>query len=248
MNDVLKLQETLYTSTNPTRRWLHVSRRDWVIAAIERVEAGRNRAIEVGPGSGVYLPMLAKRFREVIAADIEESFLVRAREIAREFSNIEARRSDITKAELPDAHFDLVLCSEVIEHIADSQSALAQIRRILRPDGRLILTTPHRWSTLETTARIALHPFFIPLTRRIYGEAVLELGHINLLTRGHLERQIANAGLRPERRDVIGFYLPGIAEFTGELGLAVQRSLGKLLRGGPMEQLMWTQLYICRPQ
>lgn len=248
MNDGLLLQKTLYNSANPTRRWLHQSRRDWIIDAIGRVLTGRDRAVEVGPGSGIYLPILAAHFTEVVAVDIEDDFLEHAHELSVRHPNIIPQKIDITKPELPESHFDLVLCSEVIEHIADSKAALSQMRRIIKPDGRLILSTPHRWSTLEIVARIALQPGFIQIVRRIYGEAVHETGHINLMTRRSLERQLTHAGFEVQERAVSGFYLPLIAELTGHAGVALQHKLGDWLRSTRLEQLMWTQCYICRPK
>jgi hypothetical protein len=68
----VKLQEALYNSRNPTRRWLHRSRRDWIVDALRSAAcngAGRTYAVEIGPGSGVYLPLLADLYREVIATE-----------------------------------------------------------------------------------------------------------------------------------------------------------------------------------
>src|SRR5665213_733767 len=83
--ELFRLQETLYESSNPTRRWLHCSRRDWVIAAINRWGVGVGRALEVGPGSGVYLPTLAAAATEVVAIDIEDAYLDRLRQLEREY-------------------------------------------------------------------------------------------------------------------------------------------------------------------
>jgi SAM-dependent methyltransferase len=43
------------------------------------------------------------------------------------------------------AAFDLVICTQVLEHVADPWAAALEIRRILRPGGRAILTMPHVW-------------------------------------------------------------------------------------------------------
>lgn len=50
--------------------------------------------------------------------------------------------SDITAIPLPDAWFDAVLCTEVLEHVLDPVAALGELARVLKPGGMLILTAP----------------------------------------------------------------------------------------------------------
>jgi SAM-dependent methyltransferase len=50
--------------------------------------------------------------------------------------------SDITAIPAPDASFDAILCSEVLEHVPEPTHALDEFQRLLRPDGKLILTAP----------------------------------------------------------------------------------------------------------
>src|SRR5262245_51461260 len=122
---LLELQTTLYTSKNPTRRWLHSSRRDWILEAIRRHNTGSMEcALEIGPGSGVYLPTLTRLFNRVVAADITTAFLTQARNLARDYTNLEVVEDDIVHSTFDDGSFELILCSEVIEHIADSAAAL----------------------------------------------------------------------------------------------------------------------------
>jgi len=49
---------------------------------------------------------------------------------------------DITAIPEPDASFDAILCSEVLEHIPDPPKALDEFSRLLKPGGKLILTAP----------------------------------------------------------------------------------------------------------
>lgn len=240
------LQQTLYQSKNPTRRWLHTSRRDWIIAAVRKAAEGRaGSALEIGPGSGLYLPVLAERFREVVAADVEEAYLNHSRAVAERLPNVALLRDDITRSTLPDERFDLILCTEVVEHLADAQAAFAHLRRILRPGGALVLSTPQKWSVLEVAARVALLPIVIQMTRLVYREPVLETGHINLMTEGEVCAGLQCAGLRVIERHKSGLYLPLVAELAGESGLRVEQWLERKLRGGPLDFLLWTQYYVC---
>ena len=246
-NDLIDLQTTLYKSQNPTRRWLHSLRRDWIVDAIRRYSNGFGAAaIEIGPGSGVYLPELLSRFDRVSAADIEMAFLEQARRICQDELRLTVHSDDITRTMLPPNAYDLVLCSEVVEHIRDSRAAIAGMYKILKPGGVMILSTPHRYSTLEVTARVALKPPMIHLVGLVYREPVLELGHINLMTRGQLEAQILSPGFEILERYACGFYLPLLAELGGGLALRLEQRLQEWLRGSLLEQLLWTQFYVCR--
>jgi SAM-dependent methyltransferase len=51
-------------------------------------------------------------------------------------------RIDVTDIHEPDEAFDAVICSHVLEHVPDDRTALAEIRRVLRPGGWAILNTP----------------------------------------------------------------------------------------------------------
>lgn len=50
--------------------------------------------------------------------------------------------SDLAALPLPDGELDLVVCTEVLEHVPDPGRALAELARVLRPGGRIMLTVP----------------------------------------------------------------------------------------------------------
>jgi len=241
--ELLALQDTLYTSSNPTRRWLHISRRDWILQRIQAQVGTCNRALEVGPGSGVFLPALAEVSLSVTASDIEPAYLQRARELATDMPALDCVLDDITDSALEGGSFELILCSEVIEHIADSRPALAGLARLLAPGGRLILTTPQRYSPLEVCAKIAFLPGIIQLVRLFYREPVLKTGHINLLTEGTLREQISDAGLQVEKSEKLAFYLPLVAELGGRTGQRFLAWCERKLRGSRLSGLLWVQCY-----
>lgn len=245
---LFELQETLYTSKNPTRRWLHVSRRAWITAALRRhLPAGAGRVLEVGPGSGVYLPVLAGLADHVVATDVEDAYLSRLGPVVDQHPNVELVLDDITRSRLDSGSFDLILCTEVIEHIRDSPAALAEMRRLVRPGGALVLSTPQRYSPLEVTAKVAFLPGVIEVVRRVYREPVLETGHVNLMTRSTLRRQLHDAGFDVVESHLAGMYIPVVAESMGDAALRLEQRLERRLRATRLDWLLWTQYVVAQP-
>ncbi|HUN60085.1 MAG TPA: methyltransferase domain-containing protein [Candidatus Binataceae bacterium] len=241
--ELLPLLETLYNSSNPTRRWLHRTRRDWIIGKLRQYARG-DHALEIGFGAGVYLSALAELFREVVGTDLEEAHLQNARKIAHKYPNLRLLRDDICNSLLLEGSFSLVLCSEVIEHLPDSPPALAAIHRLLEPGGVLILSTPQKRSLLELSCKIAFLPGVINLVRKVYGEAIFETEHINLLTAAQAERQLTEAGFTIRERFKSGMYLPAVAEFGSNFGLRLQQWLESRLQGRRSDWMLWTQYYV----
>lgn len=238
--DLVALQNTLYDSRNPTRRWLHRSRRAYIKEAIETAGPGQT-ALEVGPGSGVYLQALQRSFDEVTAADIERAHL---EHLIPRFPDVRFVGDDITKSSLDTETFELVLCSEVVEHIPDSLSALQGIHRVMKRGGTLILSTPQRYSPLELASKVAFLPGVVQVVRWIYREPILKQGHINLMTRRTVRNQLNQAGFQIEREHLSGVYIPLLAEFGGTLGRRVAEAMEGILRPGPLGWMLWTQYYV----
>ncbi|HEX3426130.1 MAG TPA: class I SAM-dependent methyltransferase [Acidimicrobiales bacterium] len=243
----LQLQDTLYHSKNATRRWIHTRRRETIEALLRRVAGGGvERSMEIGPGSGLYLPLLASLSEEVYVSDIDPSFLERAREILAGNDRAHFVVDDITKSSLPTATFDLILCTEVLEHIPEWRAALASMARLLRPGGTLVLSTPQPRSPLEVMGKVAFRPGVIRVVRAIYREPILETGHISLVSARRLDQQLAASGLRVQERQWTGTYLPLIAEFGGERALRLEMALETRLRASPLRGLLWTQYVVAR--
>lgn len=112
------------------RAWLHGGVRDG------------DRALDIGCGDGAFTgELVAAGAAGVIGADVAEAALARARRRHPEAS-FERVPFD---GPLPfaDGRFELVWASEVIEHVADTARFLSELRRVLVPGGRLLVTTPN---------------------------------------------------------------------------------------------------------
>jgi ubiquinone/menaquinone biosynthesis C-methylase UbiE len=98
------------------------------------------RALDLGCGAGEFTAALARAGVPAVGADVAEAALARAR--AR-YPELDFRLVPFDGA-LPfeDNSFELVWAGEVIEHVADTGLWLSEVRRVLAPSGRLLVTTP----------------------------------------------------------------------------------------------------------
>lgn len=65
----------------------------------------------------------------------------------------DVRSEDLLNLSYADERFDLVINSDVLEHVPDIERALSEVRRILKPDGLYIFTVPVNWSQTHTRRR-----------------------------------------------------------------------------------------------
>jgi ubiquinone/menaquinone biosynthesis C-methylase UbiE len=106
------------------------------------------RVLDIGCGNARDIARIAERGSEIVGVDISAGMVAAAKqELKRmEISGITLQVGDATSLDFPDGSFDKILCSEVIEHIPDASRALREMLRVLRPGGRLVLSTPNKES------------------------------------------------------------------------------------------------------
>jgi SAM-dependent methyltransferase len=247
-NPLFELQQTLYASGNYTRRRLHRARLHWVTSAITRhaTVVPVWRAVEYGPGSGIYLPVLSRHCGEVVAADVEPAYLAGIRQLAGEIGGLKLVVDDIQESRFKDDSFGLALCSEVLEHVPDPERSLQTLYRIVQPGGIAIVTTPQRYSLMELCCKIGLLPGVIDVVRMIYREPVLPTGHISLRTCGAFSAAIRQCGWQIVEHQKFGLYVPVLTEFGGVWGGRLIESLEQRLADTIVNRLFWTQAWVLR--
>ena len=121
--------------------WWHIGRRRILAGFVEeicrRVTDRRPRILDVGCGTGANLLMLSK-YGDAEGVDISEDALAFCRE--RGLDKVKLGAGE----ELPyeNGTFDLVTAFDVVEHMDDDIAGLREMRRVLRPDGRVLLFVP----------------------------------------------------------------------------------------------------------
>ena len=96
---------------------------------------------DLGTGSGYLLPILAGHFQRVVAVDPVEAMLEAAahRTQRHALSNVALCRGDLSRLPLADGSVDLALAILVLHHVPAPDEALAEMARILRPGGRMLI-------------------------------------------------------------------------------------------------------------
>lgn len=110
-----------------------------------------DRVLDVGSGFGRHVYECARRGTRVVALDHAADEVVQTRgtlaamvaagEIAAD-RLIGVLRGDARRLPFPDSTFDVVITSEVLEHIQDDVAAIAEMTRVLKPGGRFAATVP----------------------------------------------------------------------------------------------------------
>ena len=120
---------------------------------LAHVGAGE-RVLDLGCGAGEFSAALLQAGARPIAVDVAGEALRRA---AARVPGLDVRRwRDGEPLPLEDGSVDAVWAGEVVEHVVDVAPWLSEVRRVLRPRGTLLLTTPHHGPL--TLLRLAVSP------------------------------------------------------------------------------------------
>jgi SAM-dependent methyltransferase len=154
--------------------------------------------LDVACGVGYGTAHLAKVARRVVGVDRDADAIEYA-QVRYSAPNVEYAVADAAALPFPDASFDTVCSFETLEHLPDREAYLAEVVRVLRPEGTYVVSTPHASRTIDRPD----NPFhYVELDRgdleillRAYFDDVELWGQRRLQTRRHMALQ---------RLDVLG--------------------------------------------
>ncbi len=138
------------------------------------------RVLEVGSGTGLLTRYLSMRER-LMATDLDPQYVELLQRMYSDQPNVEVRQLDLAHLAtdgIPRRSFDTVVCSNVLEHIEDDATALAAMRDVLLPGGRVVLV--------------------VPALKGLYGSIDHAIQHYRRYSRTELTEKLAAAGLAVE--------------------------------------------------
>lgn len=141
--------------------------------------AATGRLLDIGCGNGVPMQRFVAAGWAAVGIDFDAEAVAAARR-----AGLDARVGALKEQRLPDAHFDVILMSHVIEHLADPVVELTECRRILKPSGSIVIATPNA----HGLGHLAFRRHWLGLDPP---------RHLQIFTPRALTRLLAMSGFRP---------------------------------------------------
>ncbi|PIV00992.1 hypothetical protein COS54_01870 [Candidatus Shapirobacteria bacterium CG03_land_8_20_14_0_80_39_12] len=163
---------------------------------------GNEKILEIGCGRGFYLKTLKEVWPklEVTGIDLNLEYLKKAEEFVGELK-VNLRVADATKLPFEDKTFDRIIATEILEHIPDDQKAIAEIYRVLKPGGMVMITVPNinypfLWDPLNWT----LERFFrTHIPSNVWWLAGIWADHVRLYDERELKNKIEKKRFKIEK-------------------------------------------------
>jgi len=147
----------LYASRNPLERWVFLERLRVCLDMIEPNAKGT--VLDIGTGSGVLLKTL-EQLGTAIGLDTQKLSQAQTTLEHEKITNAYLIEADACYLPFPDKLFDYVMCVSVLDHIPEFKTCLSEIKRVLKPGGKLIVGIEN-----ETP----LMPLFVIYARLVIG-------------------------------------------------------------------------------
>ena len=163
--------ERLYNSANPAVRLVHRQRLDAI--ARELPEASGLRVLDAGCGEGHLLETLHARHpaNQYFGVDVTDVALEKARQRCP-FAMLQ--RMDLSELAFADGEFDVVIITEVLEHVIEFEEVATELLRVIRKGGSFIVTFPNE--LLWTVSRFLLgrRPLRVPDHVNAFSPAMMK--------------------------------------------------------------------------
>jgi ubiquinone/menaquinone biosynthesis C-methylase UbiE len=176
-----------------------------MLKELKRLLGNKNgiRILDIGVGDGYMYKDFVKE-QNIFGVDISEQLVKKAME-----NGITATACDVEREGIPfpDKHFDIVVTGETIEHVVNSDFFLAEINRVTKNDGSLVVTYPN----INTPLSWFMMMFFdLP---PMYS-ARFRSPHVRDWTKRTMSFALEQFGYNVKKLQGASFFLPGLGMFT----------------------------------
>jgi SAM-dependent methyltransferase len=141
--------------------------------------------LDVACGPGLVVAAFARVARWVTGIDVTPAMLTRARELTADLTNVSFDQGDVLPLPYADATFSVVSSRFAFHHFQDPAAVLAEMRRVCRPGGRVVLCD--LLASDDPAKAAAFHRM----------EMLRDPSHVRALTRAELAALFATVGLPP---------------------------------------------------
>ncbi len=149
------------------------------------------KILDVGSGSGMLDLHLAKLGHDVTAIDLQEP----QHENVRNNNVWQFNKADISQTwPSADKTFDLVICTDVPEHMYYPEHILQEAQRVLKDDGQLIFGVPNHFD-IRQRLRLLVGQGIVHWDNIRHGATAWDYGHIRFFTPHELEEKFSQTGL-----------------------------------------------------
>ena len=100
-----------------------------------------DEVLECACGTGLLSGVIARKCKSLVATDFSPKMLKKAGKKYRSYTNIEFKEGNILQIEYPDENFDIVVAANVIHLLDEPYKALAELDRVCRKGGKIIIPT-----------------------------------------------------------------------------------------------------------
>jgi ubiquinone/menaquinone biosynthesis C-methylase UbiE len=224
---------------------IYKRRQQYVVAAVDAVQPPPARVLEVGCGAGHLTLALAQKGLHLDALDASLAMVEAARGRIADAGlsdRVEVAQADVHALPFAAGEFDLVVAVGVIPWLHSPAAAVAEMARVLRPQGQLVLTADNRARLTSFTdpRRILAMPPLKRVYRRIRRIDPVTISRMH--TPRAVDAMLAQAGLSPIERRTVGFgpmSFLGRSILLGNRGLALDERLQRLADTGT-PGIRWT--------
>jgi phosphatidylethanolamine/phosphatidyl-N-methylethanolamine N-methyltransferase len=179
-----------------------------MIELVGEATRGLGRVLEVAAGTGLVTPALAAGAGEVIATDYSAAMVAALKQRVRDarVTNVQCEQADLYLLPFDAGSFDAVVAANVLHLVPDLPGALAALRRVSKPGGRVVVPTfCHDETALSWVVSRALAVTGFPGHRRFTAKS--------------LRQAVEDAGVRVTRTETLPGLIPiGYVEGTFEPG------------------------------